>query len=115
YNGVNGYYGNVGIQEGDSASNNNKYYNNCLYGNPGGAISLASSSPVQGTVAANPQFVNYQANGTGDYHLSAQSPCINAGTSQGADPTDYDRVKRPQQRTQGSGYDIGPYEWVPRH
>ena len=110
YNGVNGYYGNVGIQEGARAGNNNKYYNNCLYGNPGGAISLASSSPVHGTVAVNPQFVNYQANGMGDYHLLAQSRCINAGTSRGAPTRDYDGVQRPK----GSGFDIGPFEWVPR-
>ena len=62
-------------------------------------------------MTANAGFVNYQANGTGNYHLTAGSPCINAGTSQGAAATDMDGVPRPQVRSTGNGYDIGPYEY----
>ena len=109
YNGVEGYYGRAGIEEEGQVGNNNKYYNNCLYGNPDGATSLKGSSPVQGTVSSDPRFVNYQADGTGDYHLVSGSPCIDAGTSLGAPATDIEGVSRPQ----GAGVDIGPYEWVP--
>ena len=34
------------------------------------------------TITSNAQFVNYQADGSGDYHLTSSSPCIDAGTSQ---------------------------------
>ena len=84
----------------------NQYLNNCVYGDET-PIRFQSGSPSVAlyTVTANPQFVNYQANGTGNYQLSAESPCINAGTSLGAPSTDIDGVSRPQ----GAGIDIGPY------
>jgi hypothetical protein len=57
----------------------------------------------EGNIDADPLFV-----GGGDYHLTAASPCIDAGTSQGAPATDRDTVSRPQ----GSGYDMGAYEYL---
>ena len=83
YNGIDGYYGMRRNSKGGHVGNNNRYVNNCMYGTSGGGIHVAGSSSIQNTVAANPQFVNYQANGTGDYHLASGSPCINAGTSLG--------------------------------
>ena len=73
------------------------------------STSLQLGHVAQNTVTSNAGFVTWQADGSGDYHLAAGSPCINAGTSQGAPTTDYDGVPRPQ----GAGFDIGPYEWVP--
>ena len=102
----NGYYG---IQEYGANGSNNVYLNNCIYGNSVAATSLQGGKIAQNTVSSNADFVNYQADGTGNYQLASGSPCINAGTSQGAAPTDYDGVPRPQ----GTGLDIGPYEWVP--
>ena len=52
---------------------------------------------------ANPQFVNPA---TGDYHLAAGSPAIDAGTDAGV-TADIDGVARPQ----GKGYDMGAYEF----
>lgn len=52
----------------------------------------------------SPQFVNP---GGGDYHLQSNSPAINTGTNIGV-TTDKDGNTRPQ----GSGYDIGAYEYV---
>ncbi|HID29687.1 MAG TPA: hypothetical protein EYP19_06730, partial [Desulfobacterales bacterium] len=43
----------------------------------------------------------------GDYHLQADSPCIDAGTSHGAPDTDMDGNLRPN----GEGYDMGAYEF----
>ncbi len=43
-----------------------------------------------------------------DYHLSAYSPAIDAGTSEGAPAVDLDGVSRPQ----GEFYDIGSYEYL---
>ena len=43
-----------------------------------------------------------------DLHLKSGSPAIDAGTSSGAPSVDFDGVSRPQ----GSGYDVGAYEYV---
>lgn len=93
-----------GIREGSQAGANNRYLNNLVYEN-GTNWSLVRGSD-SGTVAADPQFVNYQPDGTGDYRLSPLSPAIGAGTSEGAPPTDFDGVARPQ----GYGLTVGPYE-----
>lgn len=68
------------------------------------AISVGTSSSVTitGTLTSSPQFVNYQANGSGDYHLQSQSAAIGAGATSCAPggrspctpPTDFDFVQR---------------------
>ncbi|MEW6606757.1 MAG: right-handed parallel beta-helix repeat-containing protein [bacterium] len=57
----------------------------------------------EGNIDADPLFV-----GSGDYHLTADSPCIDTGTSTGAPPDDIDGDTRPQ----GAGYDMGSDEYV---
>ena len=101
----------TGIREYGSTGTHNRYLNNLVYGNKQSAFMLQNGNVDQKTVVADPKLINYQRDGTGDYHLSVQSRCINAGTSRGAPTRDYDGVQRPQ----GSGFDIGPFEWVPRH
>ena len=101
----------AGLVEEGLCGANNVFLNNCVYGNTRGQISLELGHIAKNTVAANAEFVNWQADGSGDYHLAAGSPCINAGTSQGAAATDMDGVPRPQVRSSGNGYDIGPYEY----
>jgi hypothetical protein len=59
-----------------------------------------------GTITADPQFVNYQANGTGDYRLKSTSPAIDKGTATSAPTTDIDCYARPR----GAAHDIGAYE-----
>jgi hypothetical protein len=98
-----------GIREYGATGIHNRYLNNCVYGNASGGFHLHNGLTATGTVTANAQFVNYQADGSGDYHLRSTSPCIDHGTSTGAPTTDYDGVARPQ----GAGFDIGPYEWAP--
>ena len=56
----------------------------------------------EGNIDADPLFV-----GSGDYHLTEESPCIDAGTSEGAPDTDIDGNSRPQ----GAAYDIGSDEY----
>jgi predicted outer membrane repeat protein len=57
-----------------------------------------------GNIDTDPLFV-----GNGDYHLTADSPCIDTGTSEGAPSDDIDGDTRPQ----GQGYDMGADEFVP--
>lgn len=91
----------------------NQYRNNLFNGNGKGTYGLDNSAPPKnwppntpGTLTGDPGLVGYRKDGTGDYHLTAQSPCVDTGTTLGAPDTDYDGVPRPQ----GGGYDIGPYE-----
>lgn len=89
---------------------NNTFTHNCYYGNAGtqgNPFKSDSGAPNAAAVLANPLFVDYQADGTGDYHLTASSPCKNAGTASGAPAADLDGYARPE----GALYDIGPYEY----
>ena len=56
----------------------------------------------EGNIDSDPLFI-----GSGNYHLTALSPCIDKGTAQGAPNTDIDGTPRPQ----GAGYDMGAYEF----
>jgi hypothetical protein len=87
------------------ATSYNTYRNNLLYNNPVNVMN-ATGDVVSGTITTNPLFVNYQANGSGNYHLQSTSPAINTGISTNAPATDLDGIARPQ----GAGFDIGAYE-----
>ncbi len=56
------------------------------------------------SITANPLFVNENSR---DYHLTANSPCINAGVNTGI-TSDFDLNQRPQ----NGSYDIGAYEYI---
>jgi hypothetical protein len=79
--------------------------NNLVYGNGSGNISLLVGSATN-TITADPQFVNYQSNGSGDYHLKSTSPGIDKGSATAAPSNDINGTARPK----GAGYDIGAYE-----
>ena len=95
-----------GIDEYGATGTHNRYMNNLVTGNPT-EISLQNGLSATSTVSADPQFTNYQANGTGDYHLKSTSPAINAGTSTSAPATDFSGGARPT----GGAFDIGAYEF----
>ena len=78
--------------------------NNLVYGN-GSGISLKTGTAT-GTITLNPLFVNYQANGTGNYRLQGNSPAINKALASAAPTYDLDDVVRPK----GGAPDIGAYE-----
>lgn len=84
----------------------NTVANNLVYGNGGSAISLRVGSAT-GTVVADPQFVNYQSNGSGDYHLKSTSPAVDKGSATGAPAFDIEQAARPK----GGAFDIGAYEF----
>jgi hypothetical protein len=93
-----------GITEMGKVGGNNRYPNNLVF-NTG--RSWLVKGAVTGTVAAEPQFVNYQVNGTGDYRLKSTSPAINKGTATSAPTVDIAGVARPR----GGAIDIGAYEF----
>jgi hypothetical protein len=93
-----------GIREIGRTGVHNRFLNNLVYRN--GSNWRLLTGTQSGTVTADPKFVNYQASGNGDYHLAATSPAIDAGTSEGAPPDDFEGTPRPQ----GAGWTIGPYE-----
>jgi hypothetical protein len=77
--------------------------------------------PGPGNLIAEPSFLrsnnfvdsdgdgSYDTWVLGDYHLAPSSPCIDAGTCDGAPPLDLDGNVRPT----GVGCDMGAYEYVP--
>ncbi|MHC3469503.1 choice-of-anchor Q domain-containing protein [Streptomyces sp. 7R007] len=107
-NGSSGIYVNA-----NADSDDNEYGHNLFHGNDGADFTNSdrdnwTPDNAEGEVDDDPGLVDYQADGSGDYHPTADSPCVNAGTAKGAPGTDFDGVLRPQ----GDGYDIGPYEYV---
>jgi hypothetical protein len=93
-----------GITEMGKVGTNNRYPNNLVF-NTG--RSWLVKGAISGTVAADPQFVNYQASGTGDYRLKSTSPAINKGTATLAPKFDINGLARPR----GAGFDIGAHEF----
>ncbi|HEY4238601.1 MAG TPA: choice-of-anchor Q domain-containing protein [Kofleriaceae bacterium] len=65
---------------------------------------LVGPSSVSGMPVSDPQFVDENAR---DYHLMSSSPAIDLSTAGPA--TDIEGTSRPQ----GSGYDLGAYEYKP--
>ncbi len=90
-----------------SGTSNTQISNNILFNNVSNYL-LNGTAIQTGNLIVDPQFVNYLADGTGDYHLKATSPAIDAGISTNAPALDYDGNTRPQ----GNGIDIGIYEYL---
>jgi hypothetical protein len=93
-----------GIIEYGLVGANNRYVDN-LVSKSGTSVKMQKGS-VSGTVSQDPLFVNYQANGSGNYHLQISSPAIGKGTLTSAPSTDIEGNLR------GSSIDIGAYEYV---
>jgi len=90
-----------GVGTHNTVSNNLTYQNRVDY-------TLAGRSP-NNPIQSDPLFVNWLVLGNGDYHLSSDSPAIDAGTDFGAPQNDFDDVPRPQD----GSIDIGAYEYRP--
>jgi hypothetical protein len=77
--------------------------NNISYLN-GSGDNIISGNTASNNLNANPNFINASSS---DFHLASNSPAINAGYLVTSVTDDYDGNSRPQ----GSGYDIGAYEY----
>ena len=86
----------------------NQYINNLVYANNLQDWYITTNSTITGTVMENPQFVNYKADGTGDYRIQATSPAVDAGVTVTNITIDLTGTSRPK----GTAYDIGAYEYV---
>ncbi|PZR71715.1 MAG: hypothetical protein DLM66_00130, partial [Candidatus Dormiibacter spiritus] len=73
----------------------NTWVNNHTFGNSVGSyLSDYSKNVDSGTKTTNPSFVNYQANGSGDYHLTVGADDVDTGTATGMPQYDYSGVPR---------------------
>jgi hypothetical protein len=87
-------YGNKnhGIREYGRVGTGNRYVNNIVYAS-GTNITMLKGS-ITGTIVADPKFVRYAANGSGDYHVMTGSPAIGKGSTTYALTTDFDGASR---------------------
>lgn len=93
-----------GIVELGKMGSNNRYANNLVYSS---GTNWRVMGTVSGSISANPQFVSYLANGSGDYRTLSGSPAIDKGTAVKAPTTDFAGVAR----LRGAACDIGAYEF----
>jgi hypothetical protein len=93
-----------GIHEYGKTSRNT-YVNNIIFNNPTNIMS-ASGNKISGTINKDPMFINYKADGSGDYHVLANSPAVDSANITLTPAIDLDGTARPQ----GAGVDIGAYE-----
>ena len=97
--------GREGIREGGATGSNNEYRTNLLWDNGDDDIGLKTGSET-GTIVADPQFVDFEPDGSGDYRLQPSSPAVDAGIAAGAPPVTISGGPRPL----SGGVDLGPFE-----
>lgn len=66
-----------GIVEGGKVGDNNRYVDNLVHSS---GTSVRVSGMVSGTITADPEFVRYRPDGTGDYRLKPTSPALRNNT-----------------------------------
>jgi parallel beta-helix repeat protein len=80
----------------------NRYVNNLIYGNGHGDKPMLIVNSDIGTIHADPRFVHFLPDGTGDYHLAADSPALGRGSRPDMPTHDFYGVER-------SDPDLGPF------
>lgn len=92
--------------DGKGYGQNNSYVNNLLFRNGLNAnLYPENKAHVSGTITDDPLMVNYQASGSGDYHLRSDSPAIGKAS---ADAPELDFDGKARVRT--VGLDLGAYQ-----
>jgi hypothetical protein len=112
--------GMYGISQHDSETYPNLYANNILHGNNPSDACGGCTGTVNGNIineAPGTTFVNFQNDGSGDYHIHAGSQAIEGGPSAGAGapgcpgncPASVDFAGNPQPAIAGTSVNIGAY------
>ena len=73
-----------GIEEYGNTGPHNQYLNNLVFENGPADWKLQNGIVPMASIAADPQFVHYRDDGSGDYHLQSRSPALHAGTANAA-------------------------------
>ncbi len=97
----------VGNPRGISEENNtgvNRFINNLVWNNTANWVLLTSTQ--QSSFNEDPRFVDFKADGSGDYRLSNDSPAIDKGTREAAPSFDFMGYPR----ILGVAPDLGPLE-----
>lgn len=76
-----------GIVEGGVVGKNNRYVNNLVHAS---GTNVRVKGEVRGTISAEPGFVNYQPDGSGDYRVHSTSPAFRRGLQAGTPATGAD-------------------------
>lgn len=69
-----------GIDEEGKVGGNNKILNNLTYLNGTNIVTIHAKN--ENNIVADPQFIDYKPNGTGDYRLKDNSPAVGKGLAQ---------------------------------
>lgn len=72
-----------GIVEGGTVGKNNRYVNNLVHAS---GTNVRVAGEVSGTISAEPGFVDYKADGSGDYRIHRTSPAFRRGSATGPVP-----------------------------
>jgi len=104
-NNILAYNSRYGFVESGNTGTHNRYLKNLTYENKLGPFQLQNGNAAPDTITADPQFVNYTGDASGDYHLKPASPALRSGTTEGAPVDDIEDRSR-----SGSGIDIGAYQ-----
>ncbi|MEW6761944.1 MAG: right-handed parallel beta-helix repeat-containing protein [Pseudomonadota bacterium] len=73
-----------GIVESGKVGVNNRYVDNLVHAS---GLAIRAKGEVSGTITADPQFVDYRADGSGDYRLKRTSPALKAASIHAAAAT----------------------------
>jgi parallel beta-helix repeat protein len=107
-NNIFAYNARYGFVESGNTGTHNRYLKNLSYENKLGPFQLQNGNVATDTVKADPQFMNYTGDSSGDYRLQPSSPALRSGSTDGAPADDFEGRPR-----SGSGIDIGAYQSTP--
>src|SRR5882762_3914108 len=94
-----------GFVESGNTGTHNRYIKNLTYENKLGSFQLQNHNVAPDTIEADPQFMNYTGDSSGDYRLRPSSPALRSGSRDGAPGDDFEGQPR-----SASGIDIGAYQ-----
>ena len=105
-NNIFAYNSRYGFVESGNTGTHNRYIKNVSYENKVGPFQLQNGNMATDTIKADPQFVNYTGDSSGDYRLKPGSPALRSGSREGAPEDDIES----RARSAPPGIDIGAYQ-----